>query len=75
MHNSTKVRIRLINQITLAHYEDGNQSRCYKAIWRKYIRPQFGVCYRTYLNYLNTPVEPDNTMKKLRYNTPKRAII
>ena len=71
MYNSTKVRIRAINQITSVHYEDGNQSRCYKAIWRKYIRHQFGVCYRTYLNYLNTPVEPDNTMNCYGITPPK----
>ena len=53
-YNSTLVRIKAINKITAAHYEEGNQSRCYKAVWRNIIQPRFGICYRTYLSYLNT---------------------
>lgn len=34
------------------HYEAGNQAKCYKAVWRRWIEPEFGICYRTYLNML-----------------------
>jgi len=52
-YESTLQRIEMIQQITKQHYEEGNQSRSYKAVWRNHIRPQFGICYRTYLNYVN----------------------
>ncbi len=39
------------------HYEAGNQAKCYAAVWRRYIEPEFGICYRTYLNLLG--VDPD----------------
>ena len=39
------------------HYEADNQAKCYAAVWRRYIEPEFGICYRTYLNLLG--VDPD----------------
>ncbi len=39
------------------HYEAGNQAKCYAAVWRRYIEPEFGICYRTYLNLLGE--DPD----------------
>ncbi len=51
--NSTYSRIKKIVEITKKRYEPGNQSKCYKAVWRKYIQPEFGICYRTYMNYLS----------------------
>lgn len=38
------------------HYEPGNQSKCYRAVWRKHIEPKYGICYRTFLNYINEPL-------------------
>lgn len=57
MYNSTRARIQQIREITQKHYEEGNQSKCYRAIWRRHIYPAFGICYRTYLNYVNTPMK------------------
>lgn len=57
MYNSTQARIKQIQEITQKHYEIGNQSKCYLAIWKKHIYPMFGICYRTYLNYISTPVK------------------
>lgn len=56
---STITRARAIRRITEEHYEPGNQARCYKAVWRKYIYPTFGICYNTYLAYLGVPVPPE----------------
>lgn len=57
-HKSTMTRVERLKVITAAHYEPGNQARCYKAVWRRWIEPEFGVCYRTYLNLLGiTPEE------------------
>lgn len=54
--------MREIGELTKLHYEEGNQSKCYRAVWRKYIEPKYGICYRTYLKYIDTPVpkEPEN---------------
>ncbi len=52
-HKSTIYRIRQIVEITRQHYEEGNLSKCYRAVWRRHIEPRFGIDYRTYLRYLN----------------------
>ncbi len=57
-HKSTLARVKSIRAITEQHYETGNNSRCYKSVWRKYVYPTFGCCYRTYLNYLGIPATP-----------------
>ena len=54
-HLSTKKRMKAILAIVREEYEPGNQRRCYKAIWRRRIKPEFGVCYKTLLVYLDTP--------------------
>lgn len=61
-HKSTIERVRMVRAITMQHYESGNQSRCYKAIWRQYIFPKFKICYRTYLNYLGIATGADSSM-------------
>lgn len=64
-YKSTLLRIRDICAITNEHYEVGNQSKCYKAIWRKYIEPKYGICYRTYLKYIGVPLSRENEVKQL----------
>ena len=61
-YKSTLKRIREVCAITREHYEAGNQSKCYRAVWRKFIEPKYGICYRTFLNYINEPLpkEPEN---------------
>lgn len=51
-HKSTLTRAEKVKALTALHYEIGNQARCYKAVWRRWIYPEFGICYRTYLNML-----------------------
>lgn len=54
-HNlSTHMRARRAREIAAEHYEQGNQSRCLKQVWRHWARPEMGVCYRTFLRYLKT---------------------
>lgn len=55
MHDSTIQRIELVRKLTQKYYEPGNQSKCYKAVWRNHIRPVMGINYRTYLSYINFP--------------------
>ncbi len=52
---STKKRVKAITAIVREEYEPGNQSCCYKAIWRRRIWPVYGVCYKTFLEYLGMP--------------------
>lgn len=62
-YKSTACRIREICELTQEHYEPGNQSKCYRAVWRKYIEPKYGICYRTYLNYIGEPTPPNEEDK------------
>ena len=57
-YKSTEARAKIIRAITNRYYEPGNNAKCYKAVWKKYINPIYPMSYRTYLNYLNIPVEP-----------------
>ncbi len=52
-YRSTKKRIRAIVAIVNEEYQPGDQNHCYKAIWRRRILPEFGVCYNTFLSYLS----------------------
>lgn len=56
MHASTMKRIKIARELTLKYYEPGNQTKCYRAVWRNHIQKIMGISYRTYLNYIGTPV-------------------
>ncbi len=56
-HESTKRRAAIVQEIAARHYEPGNQARCYKAVWRRWVNPIQPMCYRTFLNYLSLPDE------------------
>lgn len=47
--NSYKTRIQAVNAIYGKHVKDGVSNR---HIWRAYIYPLFGICERTFYNYL-----------------------
>lgn len=51
-YRSTKKRMKAIREIVEAEWQPGDQSRCYAAIWRRRIWPEFGICYKTFLSYL-----------------------
>lgn len=64
-YRSTKKRMRAILAIVNEEYQPGDQNRCYKAIWRRRILPEFGVCYNTLLSYLGvSPSELDDEQKE-----------
>lgn len=62
-------RAKRIRALTELHYEPGNNARCYKSVWRRYIYPVYPMCYRTYLNYLNMEVEPEEERCDVRQLT------
>ncbi len=74
MYRSTKKRVKAIIRIVNEMYEPGNQSRCYKAIWRDRIYPEYGVCYATFLSYIGVrpsdldeePDTPADSTRQLR---------
>lgn len=63
-HKSTLARAEKIKALTALHYEAGNQAKCYKAVWRRWIEPEFGICYRTYLNMLGLEPEAGSQITK-----------
>nr|DAX40464.1 MAG TPA: hypothetical protein [Caudoviricetes sp.] len=66
-HKSTLERVKAVRVITEQHYEAGNNSRCYKSVWRNYVYPAYKICYRTYLNYLGIPTTcPKEDPRQLR---------
>lgn len=52
-HESTLRRAEELKRLTREHYEEGNQRKCYKAIWRRFVAPLYGINYRTYLRLIN----------------------
>ena len=58
-HKNTLLRIKKVCEITQQHYESGRQDRCYKAVWRNYVYPVYPMHYRTFLNYINTPLQEE----------------
>lgn len=63
-HPSTLARAALCRKIAAQHYEPGNYSRSYHAVWRHHIRPIYGCCYHTFLSYLHMPDLPDTRAKE-----------
>lgn len=45
-------RIGQACEIARQHYEPGNQSRSLMQVWRRWVNPTMGICYRTFLRYL-----------------------
>lgn len=55
-HKNTLRRIKLVCDIVQRHYEPGNYAKSYFKVWQQYVNPVYPCCYRTMLNYINTPV-------------------
>lgn len=55
---STLLRARAVRRLSDVYYEPGNQSRCHKSVWRNFVYPEYGICYRTYLSYVRASDEP-----------------
>lgn len=52
MRESSEKIIKMIVDEANSHYEEGNQSKCYAAVWRRVIRPKYGIQYNTLLSYI-----------------------
>lgn len=53
-------RAKILQELTDLHYEPERQDRCKAAIWRIYVERQFGICYLTYLKYLQYQPEKED---------------
>ena len=51
MFCSTKKIAKVIVKELFDLYEPGNQQKSIRNIWRLYIRPKYGISYRTLLQY------------------------
>ena len=58
--NGYNQRAKAIQEITNQYYEPENQAKCYRQVWRKYIYPQFGVGYVSFLRYLKVKFNNNN---------------
>ena len=63
-YDSTKARIERVVEIVKREYEAGDQRKMYKAIWRRFIYPEFGICYKTMLQYLKKKPSEYSRSKK-----------
>ena len=48
-------RLKAIEQVAdiiSQHYEQGNQRKCYKQVWRMFVFPQMGLSYPTFVRYV-----------------------
>ncbi len=41
-----------IKELAEQYYEPERHDRCWKAVWRRHIYPRYGICYDTFLTYL-----------------------
>lgn len=56
-------RAKMIQELAAQYYEPENHAKCYKAVWKRHIFPQFGICYNTFLNYLKVEIKPGKVLK------------
>ena len=57
-------RVGLVCQIVQEHYEPGDQSKCYRQVWKLYVNPVYPMCYRTMLRYIATPLPNEEETEK-----------
>lgn len=53
------IRAKKIQEFTARYYEPERQDRCYKAVWRRWARAEFGFGYRAFLRYLKAAPPPE----------------
>lgn len=68
-HSSTVKRMEMIRKLADEFYEEGNQSKCYASVWRSKIFPQYGICYRTFLNYVHYRPERNQSAPGIKQQT------
>lgn len=72
-HKSTLRRREELRRLAAELYEDGNQAKCYAAIWRSRIYPAYGVCYRTFLHCIHSDREASDGEHSDRNGSDRNA--
>ena len=57
MHNSTRKKAKMVQQLVEAHYEEGRQDRCKRWIYRNYVQKLMPMSERTFWRYMGMQVE------------------
>lgn len=52
IHKNTLLRAQCIAALATPYYEEGNQARCWRAVWRRYVYPVYPMCYNTFMKYM-----------------------
>lgn len=52
MTKSKLIVLKRVSDIINEHYEPFCLRHCYSEVWRKYVYPELGICYRTYKSYV-----------------------
>lgn len=52
-------RVREVQRAALEKYEMGRQDRCWRWVWRNFIRDRYHINYQAFLNMLKINVESE----------------
>lgn len=75
MRKSRAAIIKEICEIAKEHYEPGDQSKCYAAVWRNYVYPKYRIHYRTFLDYVSVPAsEVNRTLNECKDAMPDNQL-
>lgn len=64
-NKNKQLLIRNVCDIVQQNYEPGNQTKCYKAVWKRHVYPVYPICYRTFLSYINARPQPPSASRTL----------
>ncbi|MGL5913216.1 MAG: hypothetical protein ACRCZB_03545, partial [Bacteroidales bacterium] len=48
---------RNVRNLAEEYYEEGNQSKCWHAVWRNHVYKTYPMCYNTFLRYMHAARE------------------
>ena len=51
-HDSSIKKSLEIYKEARKYYEPGVQAKCYRAVWKKYIKPKYSISYQTLMSYI-----------------------
>lgn len=60
-------KAKKIQEIVSMYYEPGRQDRNLRSIYRKYVEPEFGICYKSFLKARHVDTSPLEEPNSERY--------
>ncbi|MDY4246108.1 MAG: hypothetical protein SOX65_06465 [Porphyromonas sp.] len=52
MHENRLRKIQLVQALANQYYEPERLDRCLAEVWRKWVYPQYPICYETFRRYM-----------------------